>query len=349
MSEFDVQQQVEDMLDDVIANVTPTEIPEEIEKETEVIEILTASPYNIFRTGEVPNLNATVSFICRTVDDKLVTLNKTYHIPSADREEFLEDTGMMEDDDLDFIGKRILTRSLINYLPVYNSDLTLETEENFDKVEDPHFIIKAIEGSTREEVKLRVSADTGSAIKFIDSYLVDDVINDHDLQLATTVGSKVSEFPADIFVVDHVDSIVAMAGAVVDYDESANFFKRIFNKIFRRKKSKSIYDTTVGLVAKVSRFKDKDTKENYFVLIPFDIGVSFPEEKFRGKTIQSIQEEYFGDADQYVSTLTIPLTHIKGVDKDFMVLRAKNKDKKLKLFLIDNSVKEELIHQINNF
>jgi len=339
------------MMGDVIGNVEAKEITEEeVAEEEKVINILTASPYNIFKYGEVPNMSATISFICRTVDNELITLNKSYKITTDEQEMFLECTGLLEDDEADFIGKRILTRTLINYLPTYNSNLEFETEEDFDKSEDPHFVLKNCrEGSSLALATIRMSSNIASTIMFVDSYLTDDVINDHDFMLATTVGSKVEESPAEIFVVDHIDSIVAMAGAEVDYEESSNFFKRIFNKIFRRGKNKAVYDTTIGLVAKVSRFKDKDTKENYFVLIPFNIGVSFPEEKFRGKTIQSIQNEYFGDADQYVSTLTIPTTHIFGVDKDYMILRAKNKDKKLKIFLIDNSVKEELIHQINNF
>ena len=341
------------MMNDVIANVEPKEITEdgeEVVEETKVIDIVTASPYNIFKYGEVPNMNATISFICRTTDNDLITLNKSYKITTDEQEMFLECTGLLEDDEADFIGKRILNRTLINYLPTYNSNLNFETEDEFDKSEDPHLVLKNCrEGGTLAVADIRMSSNIAAAVMFIDSYLTDDVVNDHDFMLATTVGSKVEESPAEIFVVDHIDSIVAMAGAEVDYEESANPFKRFFSKIFKRKKSKAVYDTTIGLVAKVSRFKDKDTKENYFVLIPFDIGASFPEEKFRGKTIQSIQQEYFGDADQYVSTLTIPMTHIYGVDKDFMVLRAKNKDKKLKIFLIDNSVKEELIHQINNF
>lgn len=342
------------MMDNVIANVDATEITEEgeetEEKKPKIISILTASPYNIFKYGEVPNMTATVSFICRTTDNDLITLNKSYRVTTDEQEMFMECTGLMEDNDEDFIGKIILNRTLINYLPTYNSSFNFATEEDFDKDENPHFVLTDCKsGATGEVVTVRMSTNIASAIMFIDSYLTDDVINEHDLMLAATVGSKVEESPAEVFVVDHVDSIVAMAGAEVDYDESTNPFKRFFNKIFKKGKTKAIYDTTVGLVAKVSRFKDKDTKENYFVLIPFNVGTSFSEEKFRGKTIQSIQQEYFGDADQYVSTLTIPSSHLYGVDKDYMVLRAKNKDKKLKIFLIDNSVKEELIHQINNF
>lgn len=339
-------------MEDVIANVDAKEITDEpVAEGPEVIDIVTASPYNIFKYGEVPNMSATISFICRTKDDNLITVNKSYRITTEEQEMFLECTGMLEDDDTDFIGKRVLTRTLINYLPTYNTDLVFTSEEDIDKSEDPHFLLQNCrDGKDKfHQVDIRMSSNIASVMMFVDSYLTDEVVNDHDLMLATTVGSKVEESPAEVFIVDHVDSIVAMAGAEVDYEESTNFFKRLFNKIFKHNKTKAVYDTTIGLVAKVSRFKDKDTKENYFVLIPFDIGVSFPEEKFRGKTIQSIQSEYFGDADQYVSTLTIPTTHILGIDKDFMVLRAKNKDKNLKVFLIDNSVKEELIHQINNF
>lgn len=319
-----------------------------------VVNIKTATPYNIQIINHDPDNGkygkAIVTFLARkdtgTDKDQLITFSIGYQL-TKENEDFICDLDCVEDDEIEFIGRRILNKSLINYLDSYIIfDLTFTSEDKFDKDEDPHFLVDVVEANTKQNKQLRMTADIASCVMFIDSYIKDMIENEHDFMLATTAGSKVSQSPAKIFVVDSVESIVEMAGAVIDdVYEGKNPFKKIVNKI---KKPKRVYSTTVGLVLKVSRFVDGN-KETDFILSPFDVGAEFDNEKFRGKTIEDIQGKYFGDADQYVSTLMIPEAHIKGVDKSYMVIRGKNKSSELKLYLFDHSAQEAIKHLIDTY
>ena len=328
---------------------------EEVKPSDDVVNIKTATPYNIQLINHNPEKGqygkAVLTFLARkdigSNKDQLVTFSIAYQI-TKDNEDFIYDLDCVEDDEYDFIGRRILNKSLINYLDSYVVfDTKFATEENFDKEENPYLTLDATESDTRKAVKLRMTTDIASCVMFIDSYIKEMINNDHDFMLATTAGSKISPNAAKFFVVDKIENIVEMAGAIVtDVYEGKNPFKKLHNKLFKKKR---IYDTTVGLVLKVSKFVDKDTKETDFILTPFDVGVNFEQAKFRGKTLDDIQGKYFGDADQYVGTLMITNTHLMGVDKDYMIIRGKNKDGQLRLFLFDQSIQEELKHLIDTY
>ena len=342
--------------DDVVPADDVTEVSEDTAVASDdVVNIKTATPYNIQLINHDPEKGqygkAVLTFLARKdvegSKDQLVTFSIAYQI-TKDNEDFIYDLDCVEDDEYDFIGRRILNKSLINYLDSYVVfDTKFATEENYDKEENPYLTLDAVESESRKSVKLRMTTDIASCIMFVDSYIKEMIDNEHDFMLATTAGSKISPNAAKIFVVDKIEGIVEMAGAiVVDAYEGKNPFKKLHNKLFKKKR---IYDTTVGLVLKVSKFVDKDTKETDFILTPFDVGVNFEQAKFRGKTLDDIQGKYFGDADQYVGTLMITNTHLMGVDKDYMIIRGKNKDGQLRLFLFDQSIQEELRHLIDTY
>ena len=199
---------------------------------------------------------------------------------------------------------------------------------------------------TRETKIAAIGADTFAAFNFIDSYISENIINEHDLALAIVAGSKDStKTPAEFYLVESVDKIVAMAPATVELGVKKGIFAKI-KSMFTE--DENDHPTSVGMVIKVARYNGSE-REIVQLLIPFDIGVEFSEEKFKGNTISSIEENYYGDADQYVTTLTINSINIAGIDKTFMVIRAKAKTGAVKLFLLDSSVQKELQDKINEY
>ena len=92
--------------------------------------------------------------------------------------------------------------------------------------------------------------------------------------------------------------------------------------------------------------KNKNIKQ---VLTTFDIGKDYPDSKFKGDTIDTIQNKYYGDSDQFVSTLTVEDTRLLGVDKQFMMVRAKNKNHKVYVFLLDVSATEKITKLIEAY
>ena len=161
-------------------------------------------------------------------------------------------------------------------------------------------------------------------------------------------GSKdCSSHPAEFFVVDSIDKIVAMAPAVVDIKEKKNIFAKLRDMI-KGANINNDHPTSIGMVVKVVRYNGQE-REVVQLLTPFDIGVEFEEEKFKGNTIASIEENYYGDSDQYVTTLTINSIEIGGIDKTYMIIRAKAKTGSTKLFLLDSSIQKELQDKINEY
>lgn len=176
------------------------------------------------------------------------------------------------------------------------------------------------------------------AMKFIDDYIFNTMIeNEHDLQLATIVGSKENN-DVEFFVVDSIENIVNMV-STKKKPKGIEAIKSIFDREA---------DTNIGLVFRASR-TTPEKKEIVSILTPFDIGVELDKSKFKGDTVEDLENNYFGDSDQYVATLIINDTHIEVVDKSYMVIRGKTKNGTTKIFLLDNAIKNDLIKKIKDY
>lgn len=333
-----------------IIDVEPAEVKElESEKvEERCITVKTATPYNASINESNGKNIGSIYFLCKDENDKLFVIMKSYCFNSKDEAELsIYSLPFYNDYEIEFASSKIVNSLLFTCLDVYCIDMEFTVEEGFDKDSEPYVYANSYKwdankiGSEKEKVKLKMSADIFSCIAFINSYIFDGVDNEHDLTLATVVGSKVLETPAEFFVVDKVESIISMAPAEVKVKRKG------LSKLLGSKKVR--YDTTLGIVLKLSTYTNNTDRDIVYLLTPFDIGVSFDESKFNGNTIEQIQDNYYGDSDQYVGTLMISNIRLHGVDKEYMIVRGKTKDKKVKLFLFDFSAQEELKHLINSY
>lgn len=306
--------------------------------------IKTITPYKItFKKKDERDI-AIIIFLCRDDNDNLFIIDRNIPVKNEDHLSDLECIPFAEDKDYDFVNDNICTNLLLGHLDNYVCDMKFDISKEDMKSSDPVLKTTLTNVHTRETKVAAIGADTYAALTFIDSYIAEDIINEHDLALAVVAGSK-ENTKAEFYVVDSVDKIVAMAPAVVELKKKKGFIEKIAGMF---KDDEDEHPTSVGMVLKVSRIVGTE-REVVQLLTPFDIGVEFEEDKFKGNTISSIEENYYGDADQYVTTLTINSAKIEGVDKTYMIIRAKSKTGDVKLFLLDSSVQKELQDKINEY
>lgn len=332
----------------VINDIPPINTDENIETvEPEIpsFDCMTVTPYNIAFTESGDRTIPTLFFLCKDRDGKLFLLAKNYTVNSEDELDRIKSIPFAEDKELDHVSKILMNSILRTGLDVYATNMEFSIDTTcWNKMPNPIVSLKVLNNKSKTDAIIHMSAETYSVLAFIDSYILEDIESEHDLSLATIVGSRATEGNVDFFLVDKIDSIISMAPAEVPVPRKG--LGKLIDKISPRK---NVYDTSVGLVLKLNKFISNDEKEVVSLLIPFDIGVEFDIDKFRGKTIEEIQNEYYGDADQYVCTFMINKSRILGVDKEYLVVRGKNKDKRIRIFLFDASIQEELRHLINNY
>lgn len=325
----------------VVTEETPIPSFDEVDNKEEYLILKTATPYNATVMNAHGVSVGTIYFLCKDGDDKLFILMRNYILNSEEDKMSIWSLPFYHDYDEEFASGKIVNSLLNQCLDTYVSGMEFSVDDSFKKTSNPSVYLKASSISTKEEVVIKMTADIFSCMSFIDSYVFDKVDNDHDLTLATVAGSKVLDTSVEFFVVDKIESIVSMAPAEVHVKRKG------LAKLFGTKNKK--YNTTLGIVLKVSRYISNNEREIVHILTPFDVGVEYDESKFRGNTIDNIQSNYYGDSDQYVGTLMISSVRLLGVDKEYMVIRGKSKDKIVKIFLFDSSVQQELKSLIDSY
>ena len=88
---------------------------------------------------------------------------------------------------------------------------------------------------------------------------------------------------------------------------------------------------------------DDSIIEDCSILTTFDIGLKFTEDKYKGNTVESLQETYYGEDNQFVSTTLIENASIQNSGRKFMLIRARNEAGDIRVFLLGNDVIKELI------
>lgn len=297
---------------------------------------------------------ATLTFLFHTSLAELMILGKNYIIESKEQNDLIEALPFYNDDK--FESYKVSTELLCRAMDCYSSDLnitavniTSEEYNWFHNVDSTNateffnsgngqFMIESKNIFNSESVRFIVAPYIADCIKFIDSYIYGGIKNEHDLTLASVLPvEKPTEnglgFVAcpkeDIFLVDNIEDIVSMAPAIT------------------KKQKKDI--TSIGVVLKVSNFVSTSEKNIAYILIPFDSEEGYGIKKFKGKSIDDIMKEYYGDSDQYVSRLMIDDIRIGGLDKEYMMIKGCTKDEKYTMFLLDKAAKEKLVNMIKEY
>ena len=210
-----------------------------------------------------------------------------------------------------------------------------ETNYEFFSTDDENkFYIEALEvKKNNEKVSLYMDTNIMSCLAFLDLYIFKTVTSLHSLSKVCIAGINMeNESDIETYYPDSVESLVAMAPVNLD--------KKLFSKS---------ETTQVVVQFKYIKFLNSEEKDTCSLLTPFDIGVSFQKNKFKNHTVAEIQKEYLVDSDQYMSEFIVGTVHIKGDDKDYLLIRAKNKDNKRRLFMLSNDIQTSMINKITDY
>lgn len=303
-------------------------------------------PYKlIFEKNNSGREVALLIYLCTDDNDELFIIYSKTYIKDEEHKEFLSLIPFAEDEDIDFINQKACMNLIMASLPSYTCDMNFTLTYEESKSEDPVLTTDITNLKTGEKIKAAINSNNFTAVAFINNYLKEMITNEHDLSLATVAGFKSkNDIKAEFFNV-HLIEVLAMAPAEVEYPDESFIDK--LGSLFG-KKNKVKYSDSLAVVARFSRPKSGDV-ESYTVLIPFNVGVEFDEEKFKGETVENIENTYYSDGDQYVSTLYIDDCHIYGIDKAFTVIRAKSKNGDIKIFLLDTYANKSLKEKINEY
>lgn len=287
------------------------------------IKLKTATPLTI---EEGSNNLIVMSWLCTDENDDLLMVKSEYFVDYETESSILNMIGFSFNSK--FISNRITDYMIMSKVPNYLCDLEFSMHDYAD--EDSKFTMVGMklkdeldEEAGYEYFEFNLSTNLFMSMKFIDQYIMDSIYNNHDLGLASTLGSKVSDSDTSIVIPSDIDQIVTMAPV--------------------EKKSGNIV-----VMFRVVNTIDENVKEMPIILAPFSTGRKLKTAKFKGETVQKIEARYFNDADHFIAQL-MTTAHIKNLDKDYMILLGKTKNNVSKLFLFDMVLKSKLENMILDY
>ena len=307
---------------DTITNDSTEEVLEDLEVDDEgnvkkkelkeAYHISQVTPMTIMTSKSPDNKDiAAVVFLCRDALQRYTfTLTINYYIENDEQKKQIENNPIHDNNN--FLSKRLASNIVMNTVDGYITDMKFfYNKEGYPSNKFCLFAVSNDEKKNNEIYRFDMSADIFSAIAFIDDYVATDSHNIHDLQIATVAGYKESDKLVTVNFVDNVDSIVSLAPAATKDSED------------------------IALVFKVIEFTDANTKNVYKILTTFNFGKKYPKKKYRGATLATLEEAYGKDVDQYLSNYMIDC-HLANIDKNYLIIKAKNKNGLCKLFFLDD-------------
>ena len=217
-----------------------------------------------------------------------------------------------------FAANKLVSDLLLRYNTNYISNLDFNYEPDSDELYKFNVRARRVDSAgIQEAVTFKMTSDVFNTINYIDSYMFDMVMNNYELSMASVTGRS-GEEPSELIIVDKVDRIVAMA--------------QIKNS------------SSCGI-----EFVVVDGNDNkYTLLSTFNLGITFNKKKFKGMTVDRLQNVYMQESDQYLQLFS-NFCKFANVDKEYLIVKAKNKDEVSKLFLLDSTVRTEFESMIGEY
>jgi hypothetical protein len=266
----------------------------------------------------------TLAYLCKNEEDELIVLYTNYFVESDMEKDILESLPIHDKDN--FLSTRLSCSMIIGDATRKNNVYFVDLEFSIDspiKSNCNDFKLTAKKVDSEEKILFHVTAELFASMKFIDNYIMNTIVNNYELSLSVVNGANVPENNTELFLIDSIDSVLSMA----QYEKKSTNLLIIFNAI---------------------HYIDKDEKELVSILAPFDVGLKFNKDKFRGVTTKNIEDDYMEEADQYTSSFIINC-RFKNLDKEYMIIKAYNKNKTTKLFLLDKNIINSLSEKIGEY
>lgn len=279
---------------------------------------------------------ANVSYLCRDEDNNLFIINRIFAIKD-ELEQLSFESLPFSAFETDYITQKIEYQWLTSYLPRYTTNFQFYLTNDYSKVYT--YGIKADNG---KKYKIEMSNELFMGLLYLDKYpLEDDSDNEHDLSLAILNTVRPVDADADFFRIGNVE-IIGMADAAFR-EEPTGFFDKLKSKFSKNEL------VSTDIAVEFNLINANNLEESVQLLAPFDTGIVFEQEKYKGETINNIFDNYLINDNQYVANLTVLNTRLFGVNKNFMIIRGENKNKEVKLFLIDDASKDHINNLINEY
>lgn len=251
---------------------------------------------------------ASLFFIAQTQEQETFTIYTSYYIENEMEYELAKNYPFYVENN--FPTFRICADIINNSYPLFISDFefTYNKEEEIDKFS---FLAKRVSlDGELETVKFLITSDIFASIKYVDNYIFDGDYTGYELSIASITGRR-KEDPSEVVIVDKIDRIIAIA-----------------------KVSKDMSTCAIEFLA-------KSGDNTYNLLCTFNFSQNFNRKKFKGMTIKKINDKFLKESDQYLQ-LFIEYARFTNIDKEYLVIKAKNKDYIDKLFLLDSTIRMEL-------
>ena len=81
-------------------------------------------------------------------------------------------------------------------------------------------------------------------------------------------------------------------------------------------------------------------ENKYTILSTFDLGKKFNRKKSKGITIDKLNNTFLKDSDQYLQIFS-EFCKFNNINKEYLIIKAKNKDNINNIFMIDEDIKTE--------
>lgn len=315
-------------------------LPTEVEPKKYDRLITNITPLSL--TQKKDEATVVIMYLCKDEDEKLFILTRNFAVDDKGDVSIIENLPLYDENC--FANVKAVSGLLYQSLERYITDFDYTVESDYARSDNPIITFSAKNIADKNNATLAFGAEQFAAVAYIESYIFEGIYNEHDLALATFTGAAIAYedyyTPTKFYQIEAIEEVVAMAPAV----------PKEKNPIKHLKKKKET--TSIAVVIRVSRniLVDGNLDKQYnFLLIPFDTDTKYKASKFQGKTSDDILKNFYGDADQFVTTLMMDNIRLLGVDKEYMIIRGKSKNGERFLFLFDQYLMEKLEKMVEEF
>ncbi|MBR6289176.1 MAG: hypothetical protein IKR19_07575 [Acholeplasmatales bacterium] len=310
---------------------------------------------------------ASLTFLCVNGLNEFLTITRNFLLEDVMEGEILKDLDLHFDNLSTNV--KICVDQIINRSKCYISEFDFQIESPDTKVVK----LPCYDSKTSEETIFELTTDSYMGLKYIEDMIMRCAVDEtHFLNFTTLISSK-GDFSVGFFEIQQIDGIIALTSGERSPRGLINKIKSLFTRSkgtdqlavvikARRRPPKpapryeySPLDTeeehnnkTIKAEAESQREWDAMEDDEVTLIMPYDAdGVYYKKSKFKGMTIELMENAYFGADIQYYTTITNYNCNIGG--KNYVALRGKNKPGQVYNFLIDDDNMKKLNKLIEEY
>lgn len=310
---------------------------------------------------------ASLTFLCVDGCDNFFTVTRNFLLENVMENEALKELDLH----IDNLGTniKICVDQIINRSKCYVSEFDFQIHS----VEDKVIYLPCYESGSGEEKVFELNADCYMGLKYIEDMIYRCAVGeDTFFNFATLIASK-GAFSTGFFEIQDIDGVIALASgkrtprgffakikSIFSKDKGSDNLAVVIKGRRRPPKPWPQYDGNPTYDAETRARKDKEAEEKaqreweameddeVTLMMPYSTdGVFYKKDKFKGMTIELMENAYYGTEEQYSTTLTNYNCVIGG--KNYTALRGKNKAGDVQIFLLDDDNMAKLNKLIEEF